>query len=501
MLELSLFEIAQIILGFLTIIVATITIIIFYIRNLQTQQQIEQTQTQIGLQDLTRKDQQFLDAIKLIEEKPNEPKLGGLNILENLAKTDENYRQRILEYLGTHTINLKPTVENLKLEFEGILYYPDLVGEEMRIDKEEKECHMFYPYQEVNYSAYSNDFSLFLGFKELKIKFKIQNIRKFDEKNSKFDYLIINDKEFNFEDNVDFDYMKLRINLINNIEEDFEENLFQKIKFKIEIDNYQLRLNFYEYIKEFYNFEYECLKLAQKILNFNSKNRILLDISDIYLPFMFLNAENNLYLRTKEHFFDGNLTGLWIYNNIENKENLTLNLNGIPKYSMIINIKKNYQSNILNNYKLTELAFTNISNLELNNSNLAISDVFNECKFESSKLFISSSFNKFINCNFIYNQFFIYKKHKLNLEKSNSLTLEFQSCQFHDIIKFNSMKLSSIKFTDCKFTGLLDLSEVEIINSENIIEDVKKNLNELEKQNFKVLYPKFAIRKNSTTKH
>lgn len=263
MLELSLFEIAQIILGFLTIIVATITIIIFYIRNLQTQQQIEQTQTQIGLQDLTRKDQQFLDAIKLIEEKPNEPKLGGLNILENLAKTDENYRQRILEYLGTHTINLKPTVENLKLEFEGILYYPDLVGEEMRIDKEEKECHMFYPYQEVNYSAYSNDFSLFLGFKELKIKFKIQNIRKFDEKNSKFDYLIINDKEFNFEDNVDFDYMKLRINLINNIEEDFEENLFQKIKFKIEIDNYQLRLNFYEYIKEFYNFEYECLKLAQ----------------------------------------------------------------------------------------------------------------------------------------------------------------------------------------------------------------------------------------------
>lgn len=124
----------QIILGIITLFGGVITVILLFLRDKHTRTQIEHTQEQINIQDKSRKDQQFLDAIKLIEEDSENPKLGGLNILENLAKTDENYRQRILEYLSTHTIKLKPIVEGLKLEGEKKFCFID--GELLDKDKE-----------------------------------------------------------------------------------------------------------------------------------------------------------------------------------------------------------------------------------------------------------------------------------------------------------------------------------------------------------------------------
>jgi hypothetical protein len=105
--EISIIQLLTGVAGIITLLLLSYGSYLRYQNDKKQDTQINLTQNQIKIQDNTRKDQQFLDAIKLIEENPKEPKLGGLNILENLAKTSPEYRKRILEYLGIHTIKLK----------------------------------------------------------------------------------------------------------------------------------------------------------------------------------------------------------------------------------------------------------------------------------------------------------------------------------------------------------------------------------------------------------
>ncbi|MCH8520033.1 MAG: hypothetical protein LAT82_04740 [Nanoarchaeota archaeon] len=475
MLNLTNFESFQILFGILSFIVAIITIIILFKRNLQTEEQIKQTQKQINLQDLTRKDQQFLDAIKLIEDNPNEPKFGGLNILENLERTDENYKQRILEYLGTYTIKLKSIVENLKLEFEEELIYPDRTYEDSRIEKE-KELEYLYPYEfKVDYSAYTKEINLFTAFKQINIKFKINNIQKFNV-NSSLDKILINNKEFEFKNTLDFENLKISIIFDNSIEQDFEGNFYQKIKFRLSIDNYQLRLNFHEYIQKEFKFEYECLKLAEKIINTKNKksrNFLQINLSNLFLPFLNLKEKNEFDIQLND-FPNNNLIGL-------NVESSFLELKSICNYSTF---NKLHNKIDFFNQRLE----TPIKNIEIIDCEISVGGAFENSIFEIVRFYYKETTSSYFNkCNFKHLCFFKSIKGKAMLE------LYFKECYLEKKIEFINMRINFLKFENCKFNSNLDLSKITIINqNKQEIEEMKGNFKQIEiENNIKVKLPKF----------
>lgn len=106
---------------FITGIAGGITICLLFYRAIQNDEQLNKIEKQISIQEINRRNQQYIDAVKLIEENNNYgSKIAGLSILKSLSIEDEKNRQRVLDYLGTHTEELKSIVNTLFNKYKSI---------------------------------------------------------------------------------------------------------------------------------------------------------------------------------------------------------------------------------------------------------------------------------------------------------------------------------------------------------------------------------------------
>ena len=269
----------------ITIFGTLIGIWLFYIRNKHIETQLEQTNEQlkitskqIKIQDNTRKDQKFLDAIKLItESKENiDSKLGGLHILENLAKTSPEYRQRILDYLGTHTEKLKNFTFSFKDE-NYLVYH--LLERRNNSEKIKYEYHKEVEHYSPNENYY-HEIIVQCCYKEFKIKLIPGTPHDFP-------FLLINNEKISssflnkyFEENVVSEIFKTDIFKNFTFEIDF---IPSTLSFRIlpkNIDNKNIVKYFENELIFKFPFEFFSLELVKKILKFKNN----LNINALFFP-------------------------------------------------------------------------------------------------------------------------------------------------------------------------------------------------------------------------
>ncbi len=443
------------------------TLYLFYLRDKHMQKQIDQTNIQISNQELTRKDQQFLEAIKLIEEKKDSPRLGGLHILENLAKTDRNYRQRILEYLGTHTIKLKKIVESVEFihtsEFPASTFNFELGFEKISINIVEKDGK--------NYLVKGNNED-FIEIVENKLIF-----------GKYLDYeLTINDEFLNYHEG----------NIGTEEEPDIEQ--FPYYEFNITVksikkENHQLKLNFFNKIKKENFFEYECFKLAEKIINYKEEYYLNLDLSDLYFPFISIDSENKLIIKTKNMFYEDNLTGIRFSSNKNKKNYLKIDLVYIPKFSTFINTGFNFKKYYYVEKKLKALFIEN-EKVEMYSSRLLLTENFTNSKFETVNFYLINETNiTFNNCLFQGKSSFYLSK----FYKKGDISLKFDSCEFNEIRFEDKVEVETINFENCNYYLEVDLSNVLINCDDRVMinkmkkefEEIKNKVNSFKEPTFK----------------
>jgi hypothetical protein len=255
-------------------------------------------QTQITIQDHTRKDQQFLDTIKLIsEDKNNTSKMGGLSILENLARSDENYRQRILNYLKLFTNKIKN--ENSLIIPKKFTSEEDFIGIE-NIDLKNNIIKNSTKYSRNQNFIFKNSFEFGskLNYNE-SICIELSLTQNNDFKLKFNNEIIILDKKKLIKLDEDKIYYEFKYN-------------YSKIQFypNITTFGYQFRVEFNntnENIKKYFYdellletdmFSIENLNLMEKILNFEIvEDHLNLDISNIYTPFFNISKNKKLKLK------------------------------------------------------------------------------------------------------------------------------------------------------------------------------------------------------------
>lgn len=447
---------------------ATITLFLLFSKDIHSQKQIKQTQEQIDLQKEAIIEQRFTDTIKSIEETEKiESKLTYLKILENLAQQNIKLRQRIIEYLGIYTENFRDIIDDLKFEAKNIPYNLD----------------------------YANHFEkqFILGFKKVIIKL-------YDLEMSDFNiitYLKVNKTSWQLsEENFTKDeFIKGNYEIKDiNLEESFIDEISEHVKhcdFKIKyLQNNLMTLNqnFLEYTREDFRFEYECLTLIHKIINFPTKKQYILDLQYIFVPFLRIsnNIETNLTIYC--HYSE-NLFGLDYFP--KNKKNTILKGEFVGKYSRIGNVKSLY----FNGGFTEHLHIINCKDL-YNLKNKYSDCVFGELTFGLDDFVMKNREYQFIDCWFLNTKFYENKIRFEQVIKNKTFSkITFKDCRLQNI-DFNNFVLEELNFENCELIDVKNLESVKIFSeNEEKIKIMKENIRNLQKQDDSIKMPIFVNEK------
>ncbi len=446
------------------------TIWLLFKRDKKSQKQVEHTRIQIGIQEKTRKDQQFLDSIKLIEENNNNlgGKLGGLTILENLARENPKYRQRILVYLGIYTEKLRKITDNLRFEvttdnlnqsFSEVIAFKQLNFSIEKMMNKSKKMNNFLKIGN-EYIEFKNDIVLYENFQ---IKILIEDFN-------------IHTEQIGVDETIDIDIYiyQLEIKCLDKNQEMLKNNLHEYL------ENNNLK------------FEKQCLLLAEKIINMYSKKSYDLVITDIFLPF--INITNQV--PTKVNLFaynEFNLIGVYFDGNKTKDSNFKY-WGLIPNYSIIQNCEKlqNHRNKIIN------VILVNIKALILPYQ-FKESTLVNVNINYSSTLLSPGSMFEFERCYFRETKFMGEKKCWAYKDKKEEIKMfpkfSFIECDFSYKVEFNNIELQELYFKNCSISKeypIIGLDTVTILsNDKTKLIEMIKGFKELISKDSNIKIPKF----------
>lgn len=476
---------------FLAGVGTTLTIILLFKRDKKSEKQLQHTREQIDIQDSSRKDQQFLDAIKLIEENKYDKshylgetynlrkELSGLKILEILAENHIEYRQRVLDYIGIQTERLRQYVKDMEIDSKNVI---------------------------LN----SHGASFHIGFKEYKIEL---NGYEFDSNPSK---VRVNQEVSDFKKSLKIEGLKLKFDLESSIiiKDKFGELEFypesdsnipltaslRQVEVKlIDLNRETLRFNFLQYLNQHnLKFEKECLLLAEKIFHIHSKKPYILNISNIFLPFININRhpiETNLRLIAQN---ENNLIGL-SYQKFSDKETTIFHEHILPDYSILQKCDNlNSSRELVKGIQIHEINSINIPK-NIGNSYL------NKLLIDYSSIRLGNPCGKttFKTCT-LRDTIFEGKNKSWEVPTEEEEVemfpkLLFIDCEFGYNTRFKNFKVQEIYFKNCKLSKDLigvGLNGLTILsNNKEKLFDMIKDLKELKREYPELKLPEFKHKK------